>query len=155
MDDPAQMSWIFCVGFWLWVYGLCHRWVSGNDLRHFSFSFWVIKNDLIWQSGRILKPNSVVSTPHFLCAVLQIENLWASHYYSSWAPCCYGLPLIDWKNDMILSKLSSIWMKMLNDIACNLNWIGFNSGLVGWTLNNWIRMQFNWREMIESNWIQI
>jgi len=27
------------------------------------------------------------------------------------------------KNVLIMWKLNSIWMKILNDIACNLNWI--------------------------------
>ncbi len=28
-----------------------------------------------------------------------------------------------WKNELLLWKLSFIWMKILNNIACNLNWI--------------------------------
>jgi hypothetical protein len=38
---------------------------------------------------------------------------------------------IDEKNDLILFKLSSIWMKILNDGSCNLSWnlIKLNSDL--------------------------
>ncbi len=28
-----------------------------------------------------------------------------------------------WKNELILWKINSIWMKILNDVACTLNWI--------------------------------
>jgi hypothetical protein len=35
---------------------------------------------------------------------------------------------------MILWKLNSIWMEILNDIACNLNWIE-----IQWDANWWRR----------------
>jgi hypothetical protein len=42
------------------------------------------------------------------------------------------------KKKMILWKLSCIWMKIWNDIACNLNWIEiqFNTYLIEFELSN-------------------
>jgi len=45
----------------------------------------------------------------------------------------------DEKNVLILWKLISIWMKILNDIACNLN--GIQIPL------NWIVFTFDWIEI--------
>jgi hypothetical protein len=42
---------------------------------------------------------------------------------------------IDEKNELILWKLSSIWMKILNDIAFNLNWIEFRFYSIGFKYN--------------------
>jgi hypothetical protein len=42
---------------------------------------------------------------------------------------------IDEKNELIFWKLSSIWMKILNDIACNLNLILIQFQLNSNTLN--------------------
>jgi hypothetical protein len=49
-----------------------------------------------------------------------------------------------WKDELILWKLSFIWVKILNDIACNLNWIEFEK--INWT-------QLNAQKMYEWNWI--
>jgi hypothetical protein len=49
------------------------------------------------------------------------------------------------KRELILWKLSSIQMKLLNDIACILNWIGFRC--------NWIEFKYiEWN--FNSIWIQ-
>jgi hypothetical protein len=44
---------------------------------------------------------------------------------STWAPHCFGLPFMMkwWENEFILWNFNSIWLKILNDIACNSNWI--------------------------------
>jgi hypothetical protein len=35
-----------------------------------------------------------------------------------------------WKNELILRKLSSISIEILNDVACNLSWIEKDSNLL-------------------------
>jgi hypothetical protein len=41
------------------------------------------------------------------------------------APLCFAIPMLikSWKKIIILQKLNSIWMKILNDIVGELNWI--------------------------------
>jgi hypothetical protein len=63
-----------------------------------------------------------------------------SYFHISLAPlCCVLLEAINWligeKNEMILWIWSSIWIKILNDAAYNLNWIKFDL--------NWNSIQFN------------
>ncbi len=69
---------------------------------------------------------------------------------STWAPHFFILPMtinwsIDVKDELILWKLSSIWMKRFDEIACILNWIELNLNmLIGiWFDLNWIELQFN------------
>jgi hypothetical protein len=57
--------------------------------------------------------------------------------------CGYALPmminwLIDEKTKLILWKLSSIQMRILNEIACNLNWF---------PIQQRIKIQLNWKKM--------
>jgi len=46
------------------------------------------------------------------------------------------------EKNLILWKLSFIWMKTLNEIACNLNriWMQFNFNLIGLKFPNWIEL---------------
>jgi hypothetical protein len=72
-------------------------------------------------------------------------------FYTTWAPHCYAWPMvIDWlideKNELILWKLSSIWMKILNDITCNFNWIESNYDLIRLKFNS-IQIQLKRNDM--------
>jgi hypothetical protein len=76
-----------------------------------------------------------------------------------------------WKSELILGKLSSIWMKILNDIGCDMTWIEmrFNSNSIefrfNWILiqiaNTWYEIQISLNSMFliefnsKFNWIQI
>jgi hypothetical protein len=50
------------------------------------------------------------------CCPLLLFHIWHFGVYYWWQS-------IDGKNELILWKLSYIWMKILNDIACNDNWV--------------------------------
>jgi hypothetical protein len=80
-----------------------------------------------------------------------------SNFHISLAPLCYVvLETINWligeKNELILWKWSSIWIKILNDAAYNLNWVKFDF--------NWNSIQFNldlikiYSNTLNSIWIQ-
>ncbi len=60
---------------------------------------------------------------------------------------------IDERNKLILWKLSFIQMKILNDIACCLNWIQFLKLYSNALIGIWIEFHFNKR--IELNWIEL
>jgi hypothetical protein len=50
---------------------------------------------------------------------------------------------IDEKNE--LWKLSSIWMIILNDVTCNLNWNKLDSNCIGlnWNQIHWTKSKLN------------
>jgi hypothetical protein len=51
--------------------------------------------------------------------------------------------LIDEKNELILWNLSSIRMKIFNDIRCSLNWIGLK--FMNWIQIHWLVFELNLR----------
>jgi len=63
---------------------------------------------------------------------------------------------IDERNKLILWKLSFIQMKLLNDIACCLNYSFLNCIQMRWLefeLNSNLTKELNWIEL--NNWIKI
>jgi len=56
-------------------------------------------------------------------------------FYITWAPHCYAWPmiinwLIDENNELILWKLSYIWMKILNGLHATLMELNYDSILI-------------------------
>ncbi len=90
----------------------------------------------------------------------------SSQNFLTWALHCSVLLVMIWsideKNILILWKLSSIWMKILNDTACTLIWlelkfIQFNSiqfKYIDWNLNE-IESNSSSTKFNSNNWITI
>jgi hypothetical protein len=57
----------------------------------------------------------------------------------------------DEKNELILKKLTSMWMKILNDVACTLNWIWQLDCISLKIFNSTIQLNFSffnkWKKM--------
>ncbi len=51
-----------------------------------------------------------------------------------------------WKFELMLWKLNSIQMEILNDIACNFDWIENKFKFLNWIFKNWVEFKFHWRE---------
>jgi hypothetical protein len=84
-------------------------------------------------------------SPQIFILLWNLSSHWKTHIYA-WAPHYYILPMtINWweKNELILWKLSSIQMKILNDIEYYLNWVELNSNSIEYKRDvNWVRNSF-------------
>ncbi len=78
----------------------------GRDIIQQQMEFCVeLKMSLVFTQSELQARDN----PLALCA--------AAHYQP--------VTINGWKDELILWKLSFIWVKILHDIACNLNWIEF------------------------------
>jgi hypothetical protein len=99
-----------------------------------------LQDSIISSRNQNFRKNKKITSFHPSKCIVMITIILNFIYLFTWAlHCCALLVTInqsfDEKNELILWKLSSIWMKILNDIACNLNLILIQFQLNSNTLN--------------------
>jgi hypothetical protein len=112
-----------------------HLWHCGIDMMN----DWLrnIRGSMEWMLG--LKYDCVGTKYVLLC--LKVLKLFYILNLDSVLLCTNDNQLITYeKRESIVWKLSSIQMKILNDIACNLNWIELK-------FKNWIKIRLKRNEM--------
>jgi hypothetical protein len=96
----------------------------------------VKKSDKIYKNKKTTKFDYYIYPSHGwnYCKNDDSKNMYNFIFHFGFALFCIGLMIMErWKIRLNLWKVSSIWMKLLNDIACN-----FHGNLIQ------IQVQLNW-----------